>query len=170
MPRSPSLGGHMRARFVGGIIGLLVAGGLSIFSVAPALAEGFIDRIPVERLLPPPPATGSSTEKAELAEIRRLQAAATPAAMAAAKHDNDVEDATIFAVVIGPAWDLTKLPKTKFLIDRILDVDRPDSSAAKKVYPRLRPWLADTKILTCAEHAPGVQIEAYPSGHTMVAF
>src|ERR1700739_711195 len=84
-----------------------------------ASAVEFIDRIPLETIVPPPPLPGSAIEREEIAEILKVQAAALPAALAQAKRDNDIEDATIFASVLGPGWDLSKLPKTRFLIDRI---------------------------------------------------
>ena len=116
---------------------------------------GWINRIDVERLVPPPPARGSRIEKDEIAEIYKAQAAATPAAKALAKHDNDVEDPSIFADVIGPRWNMTKLPKTAFLMEKVMDVDRPDSGSAKWYFKRPRPWMVDPKIQTCASYPSG---------------
>jgi acid phosphatase (class A) len=130
----------------------------------------WINRIDIERLVPPPPARGSRLEQDELAEIVRVQGLATPAAKALAKHDNDVEDPTIFADVIGQRWDLSKLPKTKFLLRKVMDVDRSDSSSAKKYYHRPRPWMVDPKIQTCAEHGDGPALNSYPSGHAMLGY
>ncbi|HKB95709.1 MAG TPA: phosphatase PAP2 family protein, partial [Rhizomicrobium sp.] len=124
----------------------------------------------VERMVPPPPARGSRIEQDELAEIVRVQSLATPAAKALAKHDIDVEDATIFAEAIGPRWDLSRLPKTKLLLQRVMDVDRPDSSSAKKYYHRPRPWMVDPKIQTCARHDDGPALNSYPSGHAMLGY
>jgi acid phosphatase (class A) len=109
-------------------------------------------------------------EQDEIAEIVRVQSVATLAAKALAKHDNDVEDATIFAEVIGPRWDLSKLPKTKLLLKKVMEVDRPDSSSAKKYYQRPRPWMIDRKIQTCAKHADGPALDSYPSGHAMLGY
>jgi len=131
---------------------------------------GWINRIDVERLVPPPPARGSRIEQDEIAEIVRVQSVATLAAKALAKHDNDVEDATIFAEVIGPRWDLSKLPKAKFLLKKVMEVDRSDSSSAKKYYQRPRPWMIDPKIQTCAKHADGPALDSYPSGHAMLGY
>jgi acid phosphatase (class A) len=135
-----------------------------------ASAAEFINRIPLEQIIPPPPARGSAIEQAEIAEILKTRATATPGALAQAKHDNDTEDATIFASAIGPGWDLSKLPKTKFLVDRIMDVDRPDSSTAKHYFHRSRPWIVDSRIQTCAPHDAGPAADSYPSGHTMLGY
>lgn len=131
---------------------------------------GWINRIDVERLVPPPPARGSRLEQDEIAEIHRVQAAATPAAKALARHDNDVEDPSIFAGVIGRGWDLSNLPKTKFLMQKIMYVDRPDSGSAKQLYHRARPWIVDPSIQTCADHENGPALNSYPSGHTMLGY
>jgi acid phosphatase (class A) len=141
-----------------------------IFVAQQAPAVEFIDRIPLETIVPPPPLYGSAIEREEIAEILKVQAAASPAALAQAKRDNDIEDATIFTTVLGPGWDLSKLPKTRFLIDRIMEVDRRDSHEAKKYFRRARPWIVDPKIQTCAAHGGGPSEDSYPSGHTMLGF
>jgi acid phosphatase (class A) len=157
----------MRHGFVGAATVVLA------FGVLAASAQddgGWINRIDVERLVPPPPARGSRIERDELAEIVRVQSLATPAAKALAKHDNDVEDPTVFAEVIGPGWDLARLPKTKFLLQKVMDVDRSESSSAKKYYRRPRPWIVDPKIQTCARHDDGPALNSYPSGHALLGY
>src|SRR5438105_15345212 len=104
---------------------LIIAGAFGVLLVCAAAAaaaedDGWINRIDVERMVPPPPAAGSRTEQDEIAEIYRLQAAATPAAKALARHDNDVEDPTVFADVLGPRWNLANLPKTAFLMKKVM--------------------------------------------------
>jgi acid phosphatase (class A) len=142
-----------------------------LLAAAPAAqAVEWINRIPLETIIPPPPPRGSIIEKNEIAEILQARANATPQALAEAKHDNDTEDATIFTNAIGPGWDLSKLPKTKFLVDRVMDVDRPDSSTAKHYFNRARPWIVDPRVQTCAPHEPGPALNSYPSGHTMLGY
>jgi len=157
----------MRQGFAG-ILAVLLASG--IFPASAQDDGGWINRIDVERMVPPPPARGSRLEQDEIAEIYRLQSLAGPAAKALAKHDNDVEDPSIFAEVIGPGWDLSRLPKTKFLLQKVMDVDRPDSSSAKKYYHRPRPWIVDPKIQTCAGRDSGPALNSYPSGHAMLGY
>lgn len=157
----------MRHGFAGALIVVLALG---IQSATAQDDGGWINRIDVEHMVPPPPARGSRIEQDEIVEIYRAQSLATPAAKALAKHDNDVEDPTIFAGVIGPRWDLSKLPKTKLLLQRVMDVDRPDSSSAKKYYHRARPWIVDPKIQTCAGHDSGPALNSYPSGHAMLGY
>ena len=133
-------------------------------------AVGYVAPIPLEDIIAPAPHRGSAIEQGEIAEILKMQAAQSIAALALAKRDNDMEDASIFKSVLGPAWDLTNLPKTKFLVDRIMDVDRSESRAAKQRFHRARPWIVDPNIHTCAPHGTGPAADSYPSGHTMLGF
>lgn len=132
--------------------------------------EGWIDRIDLERLVPPWPARNSQLEKDELAEIHRVQTRATAAEKALAKQDDVTYGPAIFSAVLGPKFDLAKLPKTKLVMNRAMDVDRPDSSAAKKYFRRPRPWIADPTIQTCNPHDSVEPLTAYPSGHAMEVF
>ena len=157
----------MRYWFVTVLTVTLVSG---ILSSSAQDDGGWINRIDVKRMVPPPPARGSRIEQEEIAEIIRVQSLATPAANALAKHDNDVEDPSIFAEVLGPRWDLSSFPKTKFLLGKVMAVDRSDSSSAKKYYQRPRPWIVDPKIPTCAKHPDGPALNSYPSGHAMLGY
>jgi acid phosphatase (class A) len=133
-------------------------------------AMEWINRIPLKNIIPPPPPRGSRIEQNEISEIHKARAAATPEQLAQAKLDNDIEDATIFAAAIGPGWDLKKLPKTKFLVDRIMDIDRAGSRNAKHYFLRDRPYIVDPKVQTCAPHDGGHAPDSYPSGHTMLGY
>src|SRR6202000_2082983 len=61
-------------------------------------------------LLPPPPVEGSAPAKAELAELDRIQSQRSKEDFARADRDFRTRDGTIFAIAIGPAFDLGKLP------------------------------------------------------------
>lgn len=148
----------------------VMAVAVSVLGGQPAFAVEWIDRIPLQNIVPPPPPRGSQTEKDEIAEILKARAAVSPQALALAVHDDAVEDASIFAAVIGPGWNLDKLPKTKFLIDHVMDVDRADSGDVKKYFHRSRPWIVDPRVQTCAPHESGPAANSYPSGHAMLAF
>ncbi len=68
--------------------------------------------------------------------------------------------------------NLDKLPKTKFVIDRVMDVDRADSGEVKKFFHRPRPWIVDPRVQTCTHYGGGqsAQGDSYPSGHAMLGF
>jgi acid phosphatase (class A) len=116
-------------------------------------------------LLPPPPAAGSPQAATELAELKHYQATATPAQLAMAKFDNDNENGTIYAVVLGPAWDLGKLPATAKLLDDVTNSEDGFTAAPKAMFHRDRPWVVDASIKTCAPSKPTQDHASYPSGH-----
>jgi acid phosphatase (class A) len=120
--------------------------------------------------LPPPPAPGSPRAQAELTEVKRAMAEATPEQRAAAASDNDSENGTIFAGVLGPAWDLKILPATAKVIDEVTGSEGPFSDIAKQEFKRDRPWVVDPSIQTCAPHKPSQDHASYPSGHSTVGF
>jgi len=120
--------------------------------------------------LPPPPAPGSSRAAAELAEVKRLQAEATPEQRAQATADDGSENGTIFAAVLGPAWDLSKLPVTAKLLNEVTGSEGPFSDIAKKEFHRDRPWIVDAALQTCAPHKPSQDHASYPSGHATVGY
>jgi acid phosphatase (class A) len=157
----------MRQGFAGALIVALVLG---LQSASAQDVGGWITLVGVERVVLPPPARGSRIEQNEIAEIYQAQRLATPAAQALAKHDNDVENSTIFSDTIGPRWDLSMLPKTKFLMQKVMAVDRSASSASKNYFHRPRPWIVDSKIQTCAGHESGPALNSYPSGHAMLGY
>lgn len=140
---------------------------------AMAVDPGFLKPSPLydpQNYLPPPPAPGSPRALAELAELKRYQAEATPAMRAAAASDSANENGTIFAAVLGPAWDLAKLPATAKLIGEITGTEGPYSDIAKKEFQRDRPWVVDSSIQTCAPHFPTQDHASYPSGHATVGY
>ena len=120
--------------------------------------------------LPPPPAVGSPRALAELAEVKRFQAEATPEQRAQAASDDGNENGTIFAAAIGPGWDLTRLPATAKVINEVTGSESPFSDIAKKEFQRDRPWIVDSSIQTCAPHKPSQDHASYPSGHATVAY
>jgi acid phosphatase (class A) len=154
----------------------IVIAGLAILlsaGFAEAADPGFLkpsEMYDPAHFLPPPPEDGSPRALAELAETKRLMAEATPAQRAAAASDNDNENGTIFAVVLGPAWDLSKLPATAKLIKEVTSSEGPFSDIAKGEFHRKRPWVVDASIQTCAPHRPSQDMASYPSGHATVGY
>lgn len=120
------------------------------------------------RLLPPPPVEGSGLEKADLAEVRRAIAEASPERLAQAKWDDEHEDPSMFAPTLGERFDMAKLPAT----DAVLAIVKNDASVAaggaKKFFLRKRPWAVDASIKTCN---PGDKpLTSYPSGHATLGY
>ncbi len=148
---------------------------LALLSLSPAFAAdpGLLkpsDFYDPARFLPPPPVAGSARAQAELAEVKREMAEATVDQRAQAASDNDSENGTIFAAVLGSSWDLSKLPATARLIGEVTGSEGPFSDIAKQEFRRDRPWIVDASIKTCAPHKPSQDHSSYPSGHATVGF
>src|SRR4051812_42214465 len=78
-----------------------------LFADASYLAPGHPDGIV---LLAPPPAPGSAEEAADLASVRAVVQARTPAEKARATKDSTLSF-SLFAPVIGPVFEPAALPK-----------------------------------------------------------
>ena len=120
------------------------------------------------RLLPPPPAEGSPRAKDELAELHRLQTARTTAGFAQAMADDENESVLAFAEVMGPGFDLQRLPATAKLFKDLRSEDSAAAKRAKAFFKRLRPRYADPTITSCETAQEGPN--AYPSGHATMAY
>jgi acid phosphatase (class A) len=117
----------------------------------------------LQRLLPPPPGADSAQQKAELAEMLRIQGARTPAQVEEARRD--VETSVFrFADALGnpPTFARGKLPLTEALFQ---DVGRNEAAVlnpAKDAFARPRPFLTDAHIDPVLTRPPSW---SYPSGH-----
>jgi acid phosphatase (class A) len=132
------------------------------------------------RLLPPPPADGSDTQKQEMTDLKRLLKARTPQRFEQAKWDQDHEDASAFAAVLGPQFDLKALPATARLLADVENDQSVAASTAKEYFHRVFPAVIDTSItdLNCSPAAvragaakPGGRVRrSYPSGHATLGY
>lgn len=119
-------------------------------------------------LLPPPPAANSTAAKAELAELQRIEKARTPEQLTRARSDDKTEDASIFAEVLGSAFDLKKLPATAKMFADVRAEEKQAAADAKTFFKRDRPWIVDPAIQSCSkEDAPQ---SSYPSGHATMGY
>jgi acid phosphatase (class A) len=119
-------------------------------------------------ILAPPPPDGSVIAAFELAEVRRIASRATPTEWTRAKWDNDHEDATMFAAVFGPRFDLRALPATAMLMGEVRNDEAVAAALAKDHFKRSRPWIVDPGVRTCTrDEAPQ---SSYPSGHATMGF
>jgi hypothetical protein len=129
---------------------------LSIADIDPAL------------VLPPPPAAGSAQATAELTELHGVEAVRTDAEEAAARLDGDTKNATIFAEVLGPRFDLAKLPATSALLALVRASEKATVDRGKDEFRRQRPYIVDTSLKSCKRNDD--PLSSYPSGHTSMAF
>lgn len=120
-------------------------------------------------LLPPPPAPDSDVEKAELAELDHIQATRSDADFARATVDNDNETPMLFATVLGPSFDLSKLPATARLLGDVISEEKAAGKLAKEHFHRSRPYVFDATLKTCEAYDARPQ-NSYPSGHATLGY
>lgn len=120
------------------------------------------------QLLPAPPADGSTEQQQELLELHRIQSGMGDADFAQAALDDKTEDVTAFAAVLGPWFDLAKLPKTAALFTVVRNEEKAAAKLAKAHFLRTRPWVLDPSLKTCTRSdAPQ---SSYPSGHATMGY
>ena len=118
-------------------------------------------------VVPPPPPPDSPQVAAELAELR-AQESRTPAVEADARLDGDTKNATIFAIVLGPKFDLAHLPATAALMALVRASEKDAVDRGKEHFRRARPYVLDPALKACKRNDD--PLSSYPSGHTSMAF
>lgn len=121
-----------------------------------------------DRLLPPPPVTGSPAEADELAQLHKLIAATGPARMEQAKWDDAHEDPAIFNEVVGR--DLKTLPATWALLTTVQNDTALAGNLAKDHFARTRPWGIDATMPNCDAGKGKKPTRSYPSGHSVLGY
>jgi acid phosphatase (class A) len=112
-------------------------------------------------LLPGPPTDDSPEHKAEVDRMLSMQADRTPAQELRCKSQEEVT-VFAFAEVLGPWFTPSNVPQTTALMSDVYEQTRQVSGAAKIVWKRTRPPLADPRIHPCVELE---RTFSYPSGH-----
>ena len=135
-------------------------------------------QIDPSRLLPPPAPDGSPLQKTEMEEVKQFIKTRTPQRFEQAKWDAEHEDASAFSQVMGPAFDLAKLPATTKLLDAVLNDQAIAASTAKDYFKRKFPvtqaspekdfaeWSCDAKVRKPGERP----LRSYPSGHATLGY
>ncbi len=138
-------------------------------SAAPRVAY-YIDAtvLDLADLVPNPPAIDSAANKAELAELHRIEAARTPEQIAAAKADEDDEDLFLYHTVLGAGFNADALPITAELGMHVKNEQSVAGGALKPVFSRPRPYKTDPTLHpVCAlTELPN----SYPSGHALTGY
>ncbi len=145
---------------------------LILLAAVPALAQEakprFLppDAFDLSAVLAPPPANDSATTKAELAEIRRVQATATEAQKAQAVADLK-ETIFLFSGLLGPDFTAEKLPVATLFFQNVGKAEGEFVNPVKRLYNRPRPPIADSVIVPCEKLTGSA---SYPSGHATFAY
>ncbi len=137
---------------------------------APPRVAYYIDPAVMElpALIPNPPAVDSVSNKAELAELHRIESTRTPAQVAAAKSDEAEEDMFAYKSVLGAGFTPDALPITAELGTHVKNEQSVAGGALKAVFARPRPYQTDKTLHpACAlTEAPN----SYPSGHALTGY
>lgn len=150
----------------------LVFAGLLAAGAAQAQSPGskFLQPVDLDPalVLPPPPNDDAPEAVEGRAELHRLAAARTPERLAQAKHDDEVEDITSIAEVLGPAFDLKRFPATQLLFADLRNEDSVAAKRAKAVFGRERPFFHDKDLDVCDDGHD--RKNSYPSGHATMGY
>jgi len=120
------------------------------------------------QLLPPAPTDISPQGRAELAQLHVIDRTRTPEEVMRAKADSATKDVTIFADVMGPGFDLDRLPATRALFRTVRAEEKAAADRAKDHFRRNRPWITDPSLHPCStDDEPQ---SSYPSGHTSMGY
>jgi acid phosphatase (class A) len=116
----------------------------------------------------PPSAADSAATRAELDELLAIQAARTPAQVAAARGDRKTRiDRFYPALGIDPEH-APALPRLHGIAERVEDDVRLYVRAAKDRFRRLRPYEIEPRLKPCIDNVAGDL--SYPSGHAAFAW
>jgi acid phosphatase (class A) len=119
-------------------------------------------------IIPPPPRGGSAAEKAELAELHRVESTRTDAQVQAAKDDEENESLFLYSTVLGLGFDPKALPVTAALGARVKAEQSAAGSALKLEFARVRPYAADKSLHPVC--ALTDKPNSYPSGHALTGY
>lgn len=115
---------------------------------------------------PPPPASGSAAEKADMESEIEAQTHRTAAQIAEAKLDEGYSVA-LFTTPIVPQITPQKDPKTFLFFDRVNRQIGEVVGESKEHWHRLRPYQAHPDVIHAIFDAGGY---SYPSGHSTHSF
>ena len=158
IPRSPSAShrhGHCRLALT---LSLLLFVAPALLADGYYLTPGHPDGV---ALLAPPPVAGSAEEAADLASVRAVVKARTPAEEARAIKDANLS-IFLFEPAIGPLLKPDKLPKTEALFLKVKTDLTGSIEAVKQHWKRRRPYEVDEHLSA----GPPESDYGYPSAHS----
>ena len=128
------------------------------------------EEVDPSRLLPPPYKDGSDLQKADLAEVERVYHNRSPERRAQAEWDDKHESIALFDTVLGPKFDLAKLPATARIMAEVDNDQAVTANIAKRHFLRNRPWAIDPTLVACDYKPNAAPLTSYPSGHATLSY
>lgn len=132
----------------------------------PALHYISRSEINITALLKPAPADDSAQTQADLAQLLEYQAKRTPAQVAQAQKDANINIA-VFSQVLGSECDFAKNPKTAKVLEAVGWDIHWITEDAKNTWKRPRPYVLEKRLEVVLDRP---QNTSYPSGHTTLAY
>ena len=123
----------------------------------------------IDSILPPPPSLDSFSNKLELDFMKNKIAKLSNAEKDLAVKDALNESVNFFADTL-PGFDISKLPKTKILFDKVKYNAGFESKLFKNHFTSKRPYQVDSEIHACVPPKPSNLDRSYPSGHTTMGY
>lgn len=115
------------------------------------------------QVLPPPPTTNSALDRAELENVRQLQALEGTTRWAQAIQDNSFDVYRIYGPIIGDGFTAANRPEVLAVMAYAGRRLSMASSESKRQFARPRPFVASPDLRICLSSPPAEF--SYPSGH-----
>jgi len=123
----------------------------------------------LDSIIPPPPTPGSFEYKFEIESMKNRIAKLTDAQKDLAIKDALNESVGFFSDTLQD-FDISALPKTKILFDKVKYNASYESKLFKNHFMTKRPYQADSGIRACVSPKPSHLDRSYPSGHTTMGY
>jgi len=123
----------------------------------------------LDSTIPPPPISSSYEYKLEIEFMKDRIAKLSDAQKELAVKDALNESAGFFLDTL-PGFDVSKLPKTKTLFDKVKYNAGYEAGVFKNYFKTKRPYQVDSNIQACVAPKPSNLDRSYPSGHTTMGY
>jgi acid phosphatase (class A) len=123
----------------------------------------------LDSTIPPPPIPSSFEYKLEVEFMKNRISKLSDAQKELAIKDALNESVGFFSDTL-PGFDITKLPKTKSLFDKVKYNAGYEARSFKNYFKTKRPYQVDSDIQVCVAPKPSNLDRSYPSGHTTMGY
>ena len=123
----------------------------------------------IDSTIPPPPISPSFEYKLEVEFMKNRISKLSDAQKELAIKDALNESVGFFSDTLA-GFDITKLPKTKSLFDKVKYNAGYEARSFKNYFKTKRPYQVDSDIQVCVAPKPSNLDRSYPSGHTTMGY
>jgi acid phosphatase (class A) len=119
-------------------------------------------------ILMAPPAPDSAVTHAELVELHRIEAGRSKEQEQQAIADEADESMFLYHSVLGDQFNAANLPQTAAFAKRVKNDEGVNSTPAKEVFHRMRPYNLDKTLHPVCKTK--TKDDSYPSGHATAGY